>query len=160
MKIAILCACIASCVLLQSAVAGEVRVIELKDGSVITGEVLSLGNGLYTIKSNSLGTITLEESKVRTIRSQSSDKNAGTASPGNAVSSAEVMALEQKMLSNAEVMALIQSLQNDPDFKKALEDPDIMKAVNTGDVAALTANPGFMKLLNNATVKDIQNKTK
>ncbi len=136
----------------QHAAAGEIRVIELTDGSMITGEVSSLNNGVYIIKSDSLGTIKLEESKIRAIRSKSS----GT----NAASVRETGALQGKMLSDKEIMGLIQSLQNDPDFKKALEDPEIMKAVNAGDVPALTANPKFMKLLDNATVKEIQNKTK
>ena len=135
----------------QNAAAGEIRVIELTDGSTITGEVSSLNNGVYVIKSDSLGTIKLEESKVRAIRSKSS----GT----NAASGQETKALQEKMSSDKEIMGLIQSLQNDPDFKKALEDPEIMKAVNAGDVSAITANPKFMKLLENATVKEIQSKT-
>lgn len=135
-----------------NAAAGETRVIELTDGSTITGEVSSLNNGVYTIKSDSLGIIKLDESKVRAIR----PKSAGTSS----TSSQETKELQEKMLSNKEIMGLIQSLQDDPDFKKALEDPEILNAVKNGDVAALTANPAFMKLLNNATVKEIQSKTK
>ena len=57
-------------------------------------------------------------------------------------------------------MSLIQSLQSDPAFQKMLEDPEIMKAVNAGDVAALMARPDFMNLLNNATVREIQKKVK
>ena len=57
-------------------------------------------------------------------------------------------------------MGLIQSLQDNPDFKKILEDPKIMKAVNDGNISELTANPQFMKLLNNATVKEIQQKAR
>jgi hypothetical protein len=136
----------------QNAAAGEIRVIELTDGSTITGEVSSLNKGVYVIKSESLGTIKLEESKVRAIRSKSSGDNAASVQ--------DTRALQEKMLSDREIMGLIQSLQNDPDFKKILEDPEIMKAVNAGDVSALTANPKFMKLLDNATVKEIQNKAK
>lgn len=136
----------------QNAAAGEIRVIELTDGSTITGEVSSLNNGVYVIKSESLGTIKLEESKIRAIHSQSSGTNASSVQ--------DTRALQEKMLSDREIMGLIQSLQNDPDFKKILEDPEIMKAVNAGDVSALTANPKFMKLLENATVKEIQSKTK
>ncbi|HYA86455.1 MAG TPA: hypothetical protein VEI57_05245 [Nitrospirota bacterium] len=138
--------------LVQNTFAGEVRVIELTDGSTITGEVLSLSNGVYTIKSESLGTIKLAESKIRAIRAKSS----GT----DAASPKDTSALQEKMVSDKEIMGLIQSLQNDPDFKKALEDPEIMKAVNDGDIAALTANPRFMKLLNNATVREIQQKAR
>jgi len=132
---------------------GEMREIELKDGSVISGEVLSLTGGVYTIKSDSLGTIKLEESKIRAIRS----KGAGTPPSGPG---ADTRGLQDKMMSDKEVMSLIQSLQSDPEFQKVLEDPEIMKAVQAGDVAALMANPQFMKLLNNSTVKEIGKKVK
>ncbi len=137
--------------------AGELKVIELKDGSTITGELLSLSGGVYTIKSDSLGVIKLEESKVRAIRSQSP---ASSAAPGSGASGADIRSLQDKMMSDKEVMSMIQSLQDDAEFKKLLEDPETMKAVQSGDVATLMANPQFMKLLNNPTVKDIQNKVK
>ena len=62
-------------------------------------------------------------------------------------------------MSDQEIMALIQSLRNDREFKKMLEDPEVMKAVNAGDVAALMANPQFMKLLNNSSVREIERKS-
>jgi hypothetical protein len=133
-----------------NASAGEIRQIELIDGSTITGEVLSLNNGVYTVRSDSLGTIKLEESKIRVIHSKYSDTNVASTN--------EIKMVQEKMMSDKEIMVLIQSLQNDPDFKKALEDPEVMKAINGGDIPALTANPNFMKLLNKATVKDIQQK--
>ena len=136
----------------QNAAASEIQLIELTDGSTISGEVLSLANGVYTIKSGSLGTVKLEASKIRAIHAKSSSTKAA--------SSQEKKALEEKMLNDKEIMALILSLQNDPDFKKVLEDPVIMKAVNEGDISALTANPQFMKLLNNTTVKEIQQKAR
>lgn len=138
--------------------AGELREIELKDGSILTGEVLSLSNGIYTIKSDSLGALRLEESTVRAIRSKSPSGSASPAQSGGA--NGEVKSLQERMMGDQEIMGLIQSLQNDPEFKKMLEDPEIMKAVNAGDVAALTANPKFMKLMNNATVQEIQKKVK
>jgi hypothetical protein len=144
--------CLVLLLFAQNAAAGGIQVIELTDSSAISGEVVSLANGIYTIKSDSLGTVKLEASKIRAIRAKSS----GT----NAVSSQEVKALTEKMLSDKEIMVLIQSLQNDPDFKKALEDPAILKAVSDGDISALTSNPQFMKLLNNATVKEIGEKAR
>lgn len=138
----------------QNAAAGEIRVIELTDGSTITGEVLSMANGVYTIKSDSLGTVKLDAAKIRTIRAK-------PAGPGASSSQGrDVETLREKMVSDKEIMTMILSLQNDPDFAKALEDPAIVKAVNEGDVATLTANPKFMKLLNNATVKEIRQKTR
>jgi hypothetical protein len=143
-----ICFAILLVVVVRSAFAGTIREVELKDGSVITGDVVSLSNGIYTIKSESLGTVKIEESKVNVIRPRSSSQGG------------EAKSLQDKMMSDREVMSLIQSLQNDPEFKKVLEDPDILKAVNAGDIAALMANPKFTKLLNNSTVQEIQKKVK
>jgi hypothetical protein len=152
------CFVVALSLVTGSAHAGEVREIELRDGSVITGEVVSLNNGIYTIKSDTLGTLKVEESKVRVIRPRTQQSQGPGAAQSN--TSSDVQTLQHRMMSDQEIMGLIQSLQNDPEFKKLLEDPDIMKAVNTGDVAALTANPKFMKQLGNPTVQEIQKKVK
>ena len=157
MKQLTFCFVIILCLAAGHVFAGELREIELKDGSIITGEVLSLSNGIYTIKSDSLGALRLEESTVRAIRSKSPSGGAAS-SPGGL--GAETGSLQKKMLSDQETMGLIQSLQNDPEFKKIVEDPEVMKAVNAGDITALMANPRFMKLLNNSTVQEIQKKVK
>ncbi len=153
----LICFAIVLILAVRSASSGEIREIELSDGSIVSGEVLSLSKGIYTIKSDSLGTVKLDESKVRVIRPRSSSRGAGAAQNNTG---GEVKSLQGKMMSDQEIMCMIQSLQNDPEFKKIMEDPEIMKAVSEGDVAALTANPRFMKLLDNSTVKDIQKKVK
>jgi hypothetical protein len=130
--------------------AGETREIELTDGSVITGEVVSLSGGIYTVRSATLGTLRIEESKVRVIRLQ------GSAAPGSA--GGQVKSLEDEMLGDSEIIEAILALQNDPDFQKILQDPEIMKAVQTGDIDALMRNPEFMKLLNKQSVQDINKK--
>jgi hypothetical protein len=139
----------------RSAPAAEMREIEMSDGSVVSGEVLSLSKGIYTIRSDSLGTIKIDESKVRVIRPRSVQGAGASQSSGS-----EVRSLQNKMMNDQEIMGMIQSLQNDPEFKKLLEDPDVMRAVSEGDVPALMANPKFTKLLNNPTVRDIQKKVK
>jgi hypothetical protein len=141
--------CIA--LLAVSAFAGEIREIELSDGSVIAGEVLSLADGIYTVRSLSLGTFTIEESRVRTIRSRGSASSSGPAAPD-----ADPRSLHQRMMSDQQIMGMIESLKDDPQFRKALEDPGIMNAVNSGDIATLMANPKFLQLLQNPAVKDIQ----
>jgi len=142
---------------IRGASAGEIREIELSDGTIVSGEVLSLNKGIYTIKSDSLGTIKLDESKVRVIRPRSSPRSADAdrKNTGGAIQS-----LQGRMMSDQEIMGLVQSLQNDPEFKKIMEDPEIMKAVSEGDIPALMANPKFTKLLNNSTVQEIQKKAK
>ncbi len=132
--------------------AAEIKEIELSDGSVITGEVLSLTSGVYTIRTSSLGTLKIDDAKVRAIRPRS------TSSSLQSGQNSDVKSLQDKMMSDREVMGMIESLKDDPQFKKMLEDPEIMNAVNTGDIAALMANPQFRQLLHNPTVQDIQQK--
>ena len=159
MKSLVICFALALGLFLGSAQAGEVKELVLKDGSVITGEVVSLSNGIYTVKSDILGTIKLEESKVRAIRERSASPSVALAT-NSSTTAGEAKSLQEKMMSDKEVMSLIQSLQNDPEFKKLMEDPSFMKAVNAGDVAALSADPRFVKLLSNPTVREIQSKVK
>lgn len=134
------------------ATAAEMREIELTDGTIVTGEIVSLTGGVYTVRSATLGTLRIEESNIRTIRLK--DSVGSSANTGG-----EVMSLQNKMASDGEIMNMIQGLQSDPEFQEILQDPEIMKAVQTGDITTLVANPKFMRLLNNQAVKDIKNKT-
>jgi hypothetical protein len=139
-----------TCVLAAGSAASEIKEVELIDGSIITGQVLSLSSGVYTIRTGSLGTLTIDDTKVRAIRPRSSS------SPS--LQTGDVKTLQDTMLGNAEVMGLITKLKDDPQFKKALEDPDILNAVSSGDIASLMANSRFLELLHNPTVQDIQHK--
>jgi hypothetical protein len=63
--------------------------------------------------------IEIEASKIRAIRFK------GSAAPGD--DRGQVKSLEDKMLGDSEIMDSIRALQNDPDFQKILQDPEIMK---------------------------------
>ena len=154
MKIRSFCMMLLLLLAAANALAGEVREIELADGSIVAGEVLSLTDGVYTIRTRSLGTISVPEQDIRAIRQQGTVSS----SPPAGAAADETQSLQMRMMNDQEIMSLIESLRNDPDFQKVLQDPDIMRAVNAGDVAALSANPRFLKLLQNATVQDIQRK--
>jgi len=147
-------------VLIGNVFAGEVREVELNDGSVICGEIVSFKGGIYTLKSSTLGTVKIEESKIRVIRFNPSVKAKGKQRDSAQTSTkAQVQALQQLMMGDKEIISMILSLLNDPEVQKILEDPSIIKAVNSGDIAALISNPRFMKLLDNPAVKDIGKKT-
>ena len=130
--------------------AADTREIELTDGSIIAGEIVSMSKGVYTVMSATLGTVRIEESKIRTIRRKGSAGAAGDAG-------GQVKSLQDKMMDSGEIMELVRSLQNDPDFQNVLKDPEIMIAVQSGDIGALMANPQFMKLLNKQVVQQIKN---
>jgi hypothetical protein len=136
-----------------AALAGEIKEIELKDGSVIAGEVLSLSKGVYTIRTESFGAVTVDDAKVRSIHPRGSGPAAR-----HSDESGRVRSLEEKMRSDSEVMGMIESLKDDLQFRRILEDPELMKAVESGDMATLLSDPKFLQLMQNPTVKDIHRK--
>ena len=144
-------------ILCSSVSAGELREIELLDGSVICAEIVSFSDAIYTLKSVSLGTIKINESKIRLIRLKSHSPTSGElVSPSKASISNELQALQKLMINDKEIMNAILSLLNDPDFQKILQDPVIINAVNSSDIDTLISNPKFMKLLGNPKIQEIK----
>ncbi len=143
-------------VLISTVSAGEIGEVELIDGSVIRGEIISSQGGIYTLKSSTLGTVKIETSKIRAIRFKPSfETNAKKRDTMPDSAEAQVQALQQLLLGDQEILRMILSLLNDPDIQGILEDPSIIDAVNRGDIEALSSNPKFMRLLDNPAIQDI-----
>ncbi|MBC8179481.1 MAG: hypothetical protein H8E19_18915 [Deltaproteobacteria bacterium] len=142
-----------------NAVAGQSSEIELVDGGVIFGEIISHSDGVYVVMSNSLGTVSVNESEIRLIRPQAgnSAKKEILRTPGGSVST-DLKTLQKSMMNDKEIMGLVLSLQESPEMQELLKDPDIMEAINSGDISALMSNPKFRKLLKNPEIEEIQKK--
>lgn len=119
--------------------------IELVDGTVLEGEVLSFNGSLYTIRSATLGTITVEANKVRSIRMGGPSQ----------VGQQEIQELQQQIMGNPEILNTILGLQDDPDVQAVLQDSQLMKAVQAGDLDRLLSSPTFLKLLQNPRIREI-----
>jgi hypothetical protein len=133
--------------------------IELKDGSVVVGEIKSFNNGAYKVES-SLGALTIPEKNVTRITTGSASGKAGDQGGRTADSSGGGIGgapgdLTNAIISDPAAIAKVMELGNDPDVKAILNDPAAMQAIQTGDVSALMSNPGFMKLLTKPQVQDI-----
>lgn len=143
----------------QNLFAVQLSEIELVDGGIISGEIVSKRDGVYVVKSRSLGTLKVKESEIRSIRvAPAVAREKETVSTPKGTAPAEIQSLQESMMNNDEVMGLVLSLQNDPQMQELLKDPDIMKAVSAGDITALMSNPKFIELLNRPEVKEIQKK--
>jgi hypothetical protein len=68
----------------------------------------------------------------------------------------QVQDLQEKMLNDQGIMDLIKALQDDPEMRALLTDPQVQEAVQAGDVGTLLAYPRFMQILNNPRVKEIE----
>lgn len=140
-------------------IAGDSREIELDDGSRIYGEIVSFQEGIYKIKSETLGTVDIEGSKILSIRSKKPCKDCKkTVLPMEGSVSAQLKAIKKNIVNDQDIMNMIYSLQRDPDFQQIMRDPEIVKALMSGDIESLTSNPKFMKLMDHQTVQEIGNK--
>ncbi len=120
--------------------------IELMDGTVLQGEILSFDGKTYTIRAESLGTVRVDGSKVRSIQKE------GGASPGKSV---DLQDLRNRVMTNPQTMGMVMGLQDEPEVQAVLQDEEILKAMEKGDVEWLMANPKIQRLLQNPKVREV-----
>jgi len=151
-----------SLVIVAGAVFGEptVREILLKDGSVIRAEILSFEDGVYSLRSETMGELRLQDSAIETIRlpDDGRRKMAGAESsggPDNQTRQKNVKNLQSSMLSSPALLSMIFALQEDPDVQDILSDEEVMGLIMTGDMDNLEDNPQFIRLMENPKIRAI-----
>ena len=157
MRSTIICFFILTIFLSGNTAASEVTQIQLTDGSVISGKIISFKEGAYTLRSDSLGTITIDESQIQLIRMDSSGKDLwAPAGTSNDSMERTIQSLQKSITNDPQVMELIQALQNDPEIQTLIQDQAIVDAVSAGDINSLMDNPEFIKLFENPSIQQIQ----
>jgi len=137
--------------------------LELDDGSLVVGEVLSLSNGVYSVRSSTVGTVRIDAAHIRTIRldgaADGSARVSGPAAGGDRSEAsrfiADIGAMQQRLAAEPGLMDLVMGLQNDPQLRQALADPQLMALIAAGDLNALRANPGVRALMNHPSIRAI-----
>ncbi len=137
---------------ISSGYAGEVQEIQLRDGSVIRAEIISLRNGVYTLLSPTIGMMRIEQSDVV-------GTSSGTAAPRRTSrepsTSRRIETTRQSLQSNPEAMEKIMSLKGDPDIQRILDNPKLMDAIRRGDLNSLANDPDIKRMMNNPAVRDL-----
>ena len=132
--------------------------IEMKDGSIVSGNVVSLDKGIYTVTTGSMGTIQIPSSQVSSI------VNEGVRKPEIGKEAdriyhpkfeGKVKSLQEQLAGDEELMKRMMSLMDDPEYMDILRDPDILDAIRTGDTEKLQANPKVNRLTNNPKLLEI-----
>lgn len=138
------------------------KLIKLNDGTEIVGEIVSMRNGSYTIRSNSLGTLTISDRQVQQI----SALTGGTGGLGSQASSpvetgksalqnGQVQAIQQQLTSDSTMVQRILALQSSPEMQAVLSDPEVMAAVQRLDFEALQNHPKIKRLMSNQKIQAI-----
>lgn len=122
--------------------------IEMLDGSTVNGDVVSYSNGYYVIDSASLGRLEIDESTIRSI------EPGGPAGRGDGAG-AQIQSIQQQISASPALLEMITGLQSDPDLQAALNDPQFINLIMSGDLAALKKNPRFLEVLDNPSIQAI-----
>jgi len=132
--------------------AAPVQYIEFSDGSRVRAEVISLDEGVYTLRSEMLGEMRIPADRIKSISTQ---ELAGTAAAPGLPTQAQINSMRESLLQNPNTLAKIQSLQNDPLVKEILGDEAAMRAINSGDLETLINDPRFKALMEHSAVREI-----
>jgi len=130
----------------------------LQDDTVIHGEIETLREGVYTVKTASLGTVRVRKEDVQTIHHGDGAKSplaVGSPAQGAGRQAAGVEALQHQVAANPDLLSMIETLQNDSEVQAVLADPEIMRAVAAGDYGALMNHPKIVALTNNSKVREV-----
>ncbi len=153
---------LASLVMTEIAFSANANRIELDDGSVIVGKIVSLSDGVYRVETESLGTVSLSASTVRSIQRENfSAPRSGSVAVGQGARSqsldlqSQQQKIQNRLMSNPDAVEIIQGLQNNAAMQNILKNPDLMKAITQGDLETLGRSPDIQALMNNPTVRDI-----
>lgn len=134
-----------------AAEAGQLQDIELSDGSVVRAEVVSMDNGIYVLRSESLGRIEMPAAKISSISSGKAAQQSNAVSP----TTVQIDGIRKSIINDPEAMNKIQSLQGDPVVQNILNDADTMRAISAGDLGTLMNDPKIKALMQHSTVQEL-----
>jgi len=138
-----------------AAYCGQASKIQLTDGSVINGEIISLSEGIYTINTPSLGQIKLEGTKVSKIETGNS-----AISQAENLTQSKVESYGKTLMEDPKNAAIVTELAADHQFQELAKDPQIKEAAKAGDIQAMMKSEKFKAILENPKLKETIKKLK
>lgn len=139
-------------------VAQQERMIALKDGSTVRGEILAYADNVYTVRS-ALGTLQISDQEIIEITTPQAPSTPGqtpSADPVTAdVLDAQIAQAQGQLMQDQDFVSDVKKLAEDPQVMQLLSQPDILRAVASRDVQTLESSPAFKDLMNNPKILDL-----
>lgn len=143
--------------------AQTLKMITLKDGSVLKGTVIQMEDGVYTLETPDLGRVDIPESNVLAITSpEASGPRHQPTDPNNEQENADlkrqVQQVQGAILSDPGLMTDIQDVVNDEDVKAMLSDPGLMEDVMSFDQDKIRQSDNVQNLMQNPKMRELMDK--
>jgi len=150
------CCFLLGAVLLAAAAASgqeEEKIVRLRDGTVLRGTLVPSAEGVFRVKTRTLGEVTIDPAEILSIESP-----AGTAAGGPRPEQLEK--LKSEMVNNPKVMAAVQELAQDSKIAEILQDEDLQAAIMSLDFDYLRQSDKFKAFTEHPGVQAIVQKVK
>ena len=139
------------------------QVITLKDGSQIKGDLISVKDGSYTIKSPLMGEVIVNSDQVANITNPQAappPTAAPLTAPGAAAGTmdSQIQAAQNRLMADPQMISELQMLVQDPEIAQLLTDPALMQAVMAKNPAALQNNPKAQALMQNPKMRALMDR--
>jgi len=140
--------------------AQETKIITLKDGSVLKGKVIQLKDGLYTLETSTLGSVSIPESEILSIASPGttgfdSEKSKESSESQKEQLKKQVEQIQGTILGDQGIMADIQKILEDENVKAMLSDPGLLNDVTSFDQNRIEKNSTVQNLMNNPKMQEL-----
>jgi len=139
------------------------RNIILKDGSIIKGTITKMENGVYTVVSDRLGEMQINDQDIANIQSGNDPVLVGdTSSNSQNIQSSnlknQVQAMQGTILNDPEIMNDIMGLMDDPEIQTLLSDKAFVSDVTSMDQNKIQNNDKVQNLMNNPKMQKLLEK--
>ncbi len=157
------------CAFLCGHALAENRLIVLKDGSQVQGKIVSFKDGVYVVRSSSMGELKLADHQVQSISTVEPRLKSGSSAQAvprrqivdtakRSIASGSIEQIQGQIASDPAVMSSIMALQSDPEMQALLAEPEVMRAIQTFDIDALSSNPRILKLMRSQKFREIESR--
>ncbi len=140
----------------STVVFAQSQVITLNDGSQVKGELVSVNDGTYTVRTSAMGDVKVKSTQIKSITTGSAapaDNNLIPSFNANNPYKAKMQAVQNSVLADPALMQEIQTLTQDPQLAPLLADPALMQAATSQDPQAIAGNPKAQELMQNPKMR-------
>jgi len=147
--------------------ADSLKIITLKDGSKLAGEIISVQNEVYSVKTENLGLLQINGSNIVSITAPSLDAALpAPVLPSQSVSPSsdagqfknQVQQLQGQFLTNPAFLADIQNLIQDKEIMQLFSDPELLGIISSYNPEKIKNDPKIQQLLQNPKIKELIDK--
>jgi len=152
----------------SSSFAQTEKIINLKDGSMIKGQIHDFQNGIYTVDTPHLGQVHIYDADILNISAPSENvptqdflppMPSGKICPvGNADLMQQVQQLQGDLMTDEAVLQDIEEILKDPEVMSILSDPNFMNDVFSYDPARMQGNEKMQKLMEDPAMQALMDK--